>query len=217
MMILGIMLVTALSVSLVSLKERKTAMSGSKSGQAFQNAQSGVELVMQAVVKGGLDTVNQIAGAVGDVTCSDGLIKNTSVPYTVELRDIDDKKIACNSTDDISTIASIKSIGAGGDSQRAIQAAVAASSVIYCKTETADEIVNVYGRIFLFELSDCGGMLPDNSYIGMGSDVRADNGVATWAVIQPGESISGYDGPGMYAFLDEPAGDYFMAAVFIKK
>lgn len=129
MMILGIMLVTALSVSLVSLKERKTAMSGSKSGQAFQNAQSGVELVMQAVVKGGLDTVNQIAGAISnDAICDgdDGLIKNVNIPYAVELRNADDEKIACDSDTDISTVASLKSIGSGGDSQRAIQAAVAA-------------------------------------------------------------------------------------------
>lgn len=139
MMILGIMLITALSVSLVSLKERKAAMSGSKSGQAFQNAQSGVELVMQAVMNGGYARVSDIniAGAACDGVT--GLISDPSIPYTVELRDANDAKIDCDRSDvDISAIASIKSIGSGGGSQRAIQAAVAAGNVVIIGADDTD-------------------------------------------------------------------------------
>lgn len=47
--ILGIVLVTALSISLVSLRERKASMSGSKSNIAFQAADSGIETVLNII------------------------------------------------------------------------------------------------------------------------------------------------------------------------
>lgn len=120
--IMGIMLITALSVSLVSIRDRKASMSGSKSGQAFQNAQSGVEIVMNEILKGGYDKVNELNGC----DSGDGLIKGAN-GYAVELKDEDGNKIVCNDgSKNISEIVSIKSVGTGSNNQRAIEAAVAA-------------------------------------------------------------------------------------------
>lgn len=119
MIILGIMIITALSVSIVSIKERKASMSEVKSGQAFQNAQSGVELVMVAITKGNYATV-------GDI-CGTSAYTDTTSGYKIILKKADDSEINCttNASDLISEIASIKSIGTGSGQQRAIEAAVA--------------------------------------------------------------------------------------------
>ena len=126
MLILGIMLVTALSVSLVSIKDRKASMGANKSNQAFQNAQSGVELVMQQIKSGTNVKVGDIATKLG-LVCNSGLLSG-SASYTVELHNIDSANVACD--DSVSTITSIKSVGMAGDDQRAIQAAVAANPSI---------------------------------------------------------------------------------------
>jgi hypothetical protein len=122
MIILGIMIITALSVSMVSIKERKVSMGEAKSGQAFQNAQSGVELVMKEITKGGYSTI-------GDICATTAYTDTTS--YKVVLKKADDSEINCttNASDPISEIASIKSTGTGSGQQRAIEAAVAATGV----------------------------------------------------------------------------------------
>ena len=121
MIILGIILLSSLSVSLVSLNERKASISNSKSNQAFQNAQSGVELVMQEIESGKV-VVSELSN------CDDAdtklIIGNEDASYTVELRDMD-SKIDCDSSRPITDIAYLVSIGSFRDTERSIQAAVA--------------------------------------------------------------------------------------------
>lgn len=117
LIILGIMLTTALSVSLISLKEKKASIGDAKSGQAFNSAQSGVELVMQAIKKGDYAQVKDMPNCVGEKIIGAG--------YTVELLDENGNLLDCSSTQPISEIASIKSVGTGLGQQRAIEAAVA--------------------------------------------------------------------------------------------
>ena len=120
MIILGIILVSSLSISLVSTRERKVAIGDFQSGQAFQNAQSGVELVTYDIKKNGYITVNQLAN------CDSGtkLIKDTAISYTVELQDMQGVRIDCNSASAIANIAYLKSIGSFRDTQRSIRATV---------------------------------------------------------------------------------------------
>ena len=125
MIILGIILLSSLSVSLVSLNERKASISNSKSNQAFQNAQSGVELVMQDIKKSiedGKSKVNELLSSTCDGDTK--LIKATDDSYTVELRDMD-SKIDCDSSRPIADIAYLVSVGSFRDTQRSIQATVA--------------------------------------------------------------------------------------------
>lgn len=102
-------------------------MGEAKSGQAFQNSQSGVELVMQAITKGGIDNVNEIAGKVigSSVVCNpDGDISGPE-GYAVRLFKEDGvTQLKCNESNPISDIVSIKSVGTGSGQQRAIEAAV---------------------------------------------------------------------------------------------
>ncbi|MFA5962310.1 MAG: hypothetical protein WC848_06525 [Parcubacteria group bacterium] len=139
MMILGIMLVTALSVSLVSIKDRQASMGESKSTQAFQNAQSGVELVMRQITEGGHSTVGDICGTAA-------FMDTAGVGYDIVLKKEDDSDLSCttDALSPISEIASIKSIGTGSGDQRAIEAAVAATSLTWTNLplETAAGWVN---------------------------------------------------------------------------
>ncbi|MDP1620560.1 MAG: FISUMP domain-containing protein [Candidatus Moranbacteria bacterium] len=119
MMIMGIILVSALSISLVSIQERKASMGANKSNQAYQIADTGIEMVMDDIVRGNKGQVSDLTGCQ-----SDGLIHGTD--YTVELKDADENKIACNSATDIAEVVHIKSVGtASGQAQRSIEAAVA--------------------------------------------------------------------------------------------
>jgi len=125
MMIMGIILVSALSISLVSIQERKASMGANKSNQAYQIADTGIETVMDDIINGDNDQVSDLAGC----RPADGLIHNDATGYTVELKDADENKIACNSATDIAEVVHIKSVGtASGQAQRSIEAAVAAGS-----------------------------------------------------------------------------------------
>jgi hypothetical protein len=119
MIILGIILLSSLSVSLVSLNERKASISDSKSNQAFQNAQSGVELVMQEI-ESGKTLINQLSNCDTDTM----LIEDDAVSYTIELRDMD-SKLDCDSSRPIADIAYLVSIGSFKDTKRSIKATIA--------------------------------------------------------------------------------------------
>ena len=133
LMVLSVILVIAMSIALVSVKEIKTSSGSEKSKQAFQEANTGIEKVMQSIVKGGFNTVNELADC-------DAVVSKTikSGNYEVVLKDASGNKIDCDSTDDISTIASIKSTGSVSDYKRAIEAVVAASlDCVSIEAETA--------------------------------------------------------------------------------
>ncbi len=119
LLILTAILVTAISVSLVSIKERNISSNASKSSQAFQSANSGIENVMYEIKRGGYSKVFQIS----DCQPS-GEIENGN--YKVQLEDNAGVKIDCTSNHNISDVITIKSVGVddSGRIQRAISATV---------------------------------------------------------------------------------------------
>jgi hypothetical protein len=125
MMILGIVLVSTLSIALVAVQERKASLGEDSSNQAYYKAEDGVEITMKAITQGELSNVNQIDGYLDNVTCAaDGLLVGTG-GFKVELKDSNEAKILCNSTTSIASVRSLKSVGTVGGNQRAVQVAVA--------------------------------------------------------------------------------------------
>lgn len=132
MIILGLILLSTLSMTLVSLQERKASMGDVRSQQVFQNAQTGAELVMDAIMRTRSDNPTETVDNI-DFDCdSDGhnAILSTSgdSTYAVELKKFSYDPLVpitythCNST--VSEVVSLKSVGIGAGQRRAIEAAV---------------------------------------------------------------------------------------------
>ena len=122
LLVLGAILVTALSVSLVSIKERSISSNASKSSQAFQNADSGIETVMYEITQGGHNKVSEIRPT--GTSCTNKKIVGSN--YKVQLLDASGNAFSCSSSVALSEIATIKSVGEDANSrtQRAISATV---------------------------------------------------------------------------------------------
>jgi hypothetical protein len=118
LMILGIMLIVGLSVSLVSIKERTASIGESKSGTAFQNAQSGVEAVLQDILKS-----TPIKTTAGQLSGWDGCKVKKTGYYEVTLEDASGP-IPCSGGYLLTNVVKIKSVGFGTGNQRAIEAVV---------------------------------------------------------------------------------------------
>lgn len=119
-MIMGIVLVTALSISTVSVKERNSSIGSSQSTKAYQIADSGIEEVMDVLIKNQALTIDATELSCDD-TGSHAII--TGNGYTVELKKVDEEELTdCENL--VSVIASIKSVGTSGNTQRAIEAPV---------------------------------------------------------------------------------------------
>lgn len=134
MVILGLILLSALSMMLVSLRERRASMSDVRSQQAFQNAQTGIELVMNAIIQKRSTNPNETVENIGFDQCNDTsqnavLSDSGDSTYTVELKKFGyiastpSTYTRCNTTK-VSEVVYIKSVGSGVSQQRAIEAAV---------------------------------------------------------------------------------------------
>ena len=134
LMVLGIVLVTALSISLVSIQERKASMGSNKSNAAFQTANTGIEKVMDVIISNRSDSSKTLAS----IGCFGGKI--IGADYVVELKKDngsgDEVIVDCNA-DKLSDIIAIKSIGTGSGQQRAIEAAVASVNWIDATLQNA--------------------------------------------------------------------------------
>jgi hypothetical protein len=89
LIIFGIIVVTSLSVALTTVRQIRTSMQASKTNIAYQNADEGIDRVMEVILKGGPKAVDSSNGNIfiSTVTgsiCSDGVIKN-GTKYTVQL------------------------------------------------------------------------------------------------------------------------------------
>lgn len=119
---LGLFLIIALSVSLVSLSEKKAATGISKSNLAYQIANAGVEKVLQSIkINQGLTIEN-----VDSLDECDGIIYGDE-GYKVELKD-QDGNIITDCSKNVSEIASVKSTGTFGQNQRAVSVVAAAET-----------------------------------------------------------------------------------------
>lgn len=125
LLVLIVISITALSIASVSLKERTASIGESQSSIAFQNAQSGMEKVMNEIKLMSSNDVDSL-------TCKSDDI------YEVLLFD-EDEEIDCDEIDDAGDIARItrmKSIGMGRGVQRAIEVGVNPSSVACTDPDT---------------------------------------------------------------------------------
>lgn len=132
-MVLGVVLVSALSIAFVTIQNFKASKGASKSTTTYQLADEGVESVMYEIVKGNFDTVSELSNCQ-----SSGKIGSSSLGYEVTLFDKDDNIIDCNSDGSlsISDIKKLKSVGTLEDqSQRSVSAFVP----IACNDPTDDE------------------------------------------------------------------------------
>jgi hypothetical protein len=127
LIILSIMLMTALSIASVTVMERKSAGTTGASNQAFAVADSGSELFLGRI-KNKSGTLNSVFGAscpAGGNTYTGNV--STVGNFTVTFFKADGTQATCN--DQISSITKIKSAGYSNNATRAIEVAVAASSV----------------------------------------------------------------------------------------
>ncbi|OGI17454.1 MAG: hypothetical protein A2Z52_00055 [Candidatus Moranbacteria bacterium RBG_19FT_COMBO_42_6] len=118
LIILAAMLAIALSVSVVSIQERKASIGSTRSSLAYQEAESGIENVMQKLKDNQLGNVSAIATA-SQTPCGVVIAEN----YKVELKDSSGAVISSCDVP-IRSIVKIKSIGYSGQNSRAIEVAV---------------------------------------------------------------------------------------------
>lgn len=132
--ILGLILVSVLSMTLVSFRNRKASMGDVRSQQAFQNAEAGVESVLRAIIKNPTKKISELT----DFNCSSiaGIDNatlretgaNANLSYIAELKkfgyDSANSATYVKCDDLASNIVYVKATGSGFGQQRAIEAAV---------------------------------------------------------------------------------------------
>lgn len=142
LILLTITLLTALSIALVSIRNRRASMEGSRSNQAFQTADIGIEVVMRQVVDNTNTTIGNIEtklrkidwicnSATGEFELSAAALESKGWgiglgSIKVTMIDMLENPIDCDaqSGDPIINIVRLKSEGTVGNDVRVIEAAV---------------------------------------------------------------------------------------------
>jgi|GEM_PF-3126782 hypothetical protein len=129
LLVLLIILSIAMAVSITAIKQRQSSSGAGKSSLAFQNANTGVEKVLSAI--NGSSNINDIA--VSGATCNvgTGKIADNTGKWEVTLVKNDGTIVSCSDGSSVSTLDSIRSVGNATGEQRAIQAAVAAGTLVW--------------------------------------------------------------------------------------
>lgn len=92
----------------------------------------------------------------------------------------------------------------------------ASNPLIICEKNFSVSATNNNG--YTFVSADCGGTLPDNTYIGVLSKYGIPGGEYHPNVINAGETVGGYAGPGFFVWsVSAAAGTGYVRIVFIKK
>jgi len=126
LIIMFVLMVIAVGVATVSVKERKMSSDTGKSIIAYQAADSGAEVALEEIITNGW-TVNDFDGD-PNFTCVDGVgldpaVITGSAPsgdYNLTFKDSADSNIsACN--DAVTAIDSIKSLGKYSGTNRAVE------------------------------------------------------------------------------------------------
>lgn len=134
LIIMGIILTIALSVSIVAVNDRKASISANKSSMAFQIADSGAEVILQKIKENPGVTIGSIISA--PLICNGNKISSPDSWEVALMKDDMGTPLDCATglTDDVRKI---KSIGtAAGQAQRAIEVAVAAPGAITIRSES---------------------------------------------------------------------------------
>lgn len=134
LLILGVILTIGMSISAVSLKERKSSIGSNRAVISYEAADNGAEEVLNEIIKehdDPDDIVDDICSGSADCVCdndgvgTDGNLKDDlGTAYEVELRDSVKDKIHCeiDKAKPVSSISSIKSVGiSSGQSKRAVE------------------------------------------------------------------------------------------------
>ncbi|HRZ95577.1 MAG TPA: LamG domain-containing protein [Candidatus Moranbacteria bacterium] len=174
LILFGIIIVTALSVALSALRERKTSMQASKTNIAYQNADEGIDKVMTALLKGQksynptsekIEISSVLSQAKTGLSCVGTPNKLSKVnEYAVELLDSSGNHIDCGSTEDIALISQLKSVGSDNSvgTQRIVEANVSQKEKeikLLLHADMADGSTNfVDGSRVHHEINPSGGM-----------------------------------------------------------
>ncbi|HWQ59860.1 MAG TPA: LamG domain-containing protein [Candidatus Fimivivens sp.] len=124
LIILSLMLVTSLTVLSAAVLQQKAALSTGNSTRSFQVADSGIELVLYQIYKGGRLTVQEIANNISGATCSGGDI--TSVDgWTVNFFQGENGDVAITDcATDRMLVTRVKSRGKTSSTTRAVEVKV---------------------------------------------------------------------------------------------
>ncbi|HRY82359.1 MAG TPA: LamG domain-containing protein [Candidatus Moranbacteria bacterium] len=144
LLILAMMLISALSLALVAVRERKASIGDVDSNKAFQNADTGIERVMQLITRGNFDYIggggtNSLitniptfpngqqqfrclpSGYIEDNSSSENFV------VTLEKTNVSGtglEQINCNNSELVSNIEKIKSVGSSSSTKRAVEVLV---------------------------------------------------------------------------------------------
>lgn len=128
--ILAIILISALSITLVAVKERKASIGSAGSNKAYQASETGIESVMQLIMKGNHEYINSGTNSLFSSLASISASCNSShiiegAGYKVQFLDKDSNPIDCDDISlPVSDIIKIKSVGESSNSKRAVEALV---------------------------------------------------------------------------------------------
>jgi uncharacterized protein (DUF2147 family) len=160
LIIIAMMLAIVASLSAATILSKKGSSATDASVQAYQTADSGVQLAIKTI-NGDLNAT--ISDSFSD--CDSGVIKNQNDAgagqYTLSFYDSSDNQIfSCSAL--VNSISSIKSVGVYKDTVRAVNVAMAA------------EINIPTGAVVAFDLDDCpsGWQLADGSSAAGNLDLR---------------------------------------------
>ena len=127
LIVLSLMLVSVLSLSAVSVSEKKSSFSTEQSSRAFQVADSGVEFVLKKIYKeykGGIKPQHRLADF---FTCSGGVVTKTFSSGTAMISFYDGSGgvLSCTDNDWRIKVARVKSVGSANNTTRVVEAGVA--------------------------------------------------------------------------------------------
>lgn len=125
LLLLSIALMAALSLATAVVVGTKSARDTNKSVQAFQTADSGVEIMLQKIKNANSDDSLAAIGCDNGNKAS-GIIRSGNSTYEITFYDSEEPANALDCSKKISDIAKIKSVGKFGGSVRAVETAVAA-------------------------------------------------------------------------------------------
>lgn len=138
LVVLSMILVAALGVASVSVVEKRNSSATGKSTQAFQVADSAVEVVLKHAVLDPAGTTLQKLAEVGfgnpaGTGCAGGVISGAISGGTVDLTFVDASGATLTDCmgSNLSQVATVKSVGRSGDTTRAINSAVAAGTLVW--------------------------------------------------------------------------------------
>lgn len=129
LIVLSIMLSAALTITAVTVSNRKSAGSTAQSVQSFQVADSGVERALKEVYKGSYATLADLGSGIGS-SCSGGVVSYSVSGGTAKIAFLDESNalISCGDGNWRSKLTKVKVEGTANGTTRVIETAIAAES-----------------------------------------------------------------------------------------